>query len=101
MPRRWTTPDQFYFAAKLHLGDPLFALARGMRDGEIAGAAVQPGGAHILIMTRNRPPIPTQYDDARDRVLHDFLDAKVARLQGGNERFLRKRADIKIAPALR
>ena len=88
---------QFYFAAKLHLGDALFAVARTMKDGEVAGPFPRPDGVHILVMAHNQPPLPTRFEDARDRVLHDFLAAKVARLQAGAGRFLRKRADIKIA----
>ncbi len=94
---RMTDDPQFYFAAKIHLGDLLFAVARKLKDGEVSGPVVQPDGVHILLMQHNQLPLPTSYADAQDRVLHDFLAAKVARLQAGNERFLRRRADIKIA----
>jgi hypothetical protein len=92
---------EFYFAAKLHLGNALFAVARPMRDGDVSDPVIQPDGAHILVMKRNQQPLPVRYEDAQDRVLRDFLADKVARLQVSNERFLRTRADIKIAPELR
>jgi hypothetical protein len=92
---------EFYFAARLHLGDALFAMARTMRDGDVSEPVAQPDGVHMLVMRRNQPPRPVQYEDAQDRVLRDFLADKVARLQVSNERFLQTRADIKIAPELR
>ena len=93
--------NEFYFAAKLHLGDALFAKARALGDGQVSDPVVQPDGVHILVMQRNQPPLPAKYEDAQDRVLRDFLAAKVARLQASNGRFLQTRADIKVAPGLR
>ncbi len=92
---------EFYFAARLHLGNALFAVARTMRDGDVSDPVVQPDGAHVLVIKRNQQPRPVSYEDAQDRVLRDFLADKVARLQVSNERFLRTRADIKIAPEMR
>ncbi|WP_174299372.1 peptidylprolyl isomerase [Caulobacter sp. S45] len=94
---RLTGDAQFYFAARIHLGDALFAVARRLKDGEVSAPVAEPDGVHILVMTHNQQPLPASYQDAHDRVLRDFLAAKVARLQAGNERFLRRRADIKIA----
>ena len=98
---RITDGSQFYFAAKIHLGEALFAVARKLKGGEVSDPVAQPDGMHILLMQHNQLPLPTSFEDARDRVLHDFLAAKVARLQAGNERFLRRRADIKIAGDLK
>ena len=66
----------------------------------VSGPVQTPDGVHILQMVRNKPPIPTPYPEARDQVLRDFLADKIARLQEGNKRFLKKRADIKIAADL-
>lgn len=99
--RRAGNGPEFYFAAKIHLGDRLFAAARTMRDGQVSDPVVQPDGTHILIMARNQVPVTARYEDARDRILRDVLADKVARLQASNESFLRKRADIKVAPELR
>ena len=89
--------EEFYFAARIHLGEGLFAVARTVADGAVSNPIPAPDGDHVLRMIRNLRPVPAPYAEVRDRVLRDFLDDKVARLQGGNERFLRKRADIKIA----
>lgn len=93
--------EEFYFAAEEHLGKPLFAIARTMADGAVSDPLPAPDGMHILQMVRNRRPVPTAYDAVRDQVLRDFIADKVARLQDGNNRFLRKRADIKIAADLK
>lgn len=92
--------EEFYFAAEEHLGEPIFAIARAMQSGTVSGPIPAPDGIHILQMITNKPPVETAYADARDRVMRDFLADKVARLQEGNKRFLRKRADIKIASDL-
>jgi hypothetical protein len=93
--------SEFYFAARIHLGDRLFAIARGLHDDQVSEPIAMPDGVHILVMRHNQPPLPTRYEDVKDRVLKDFLDAKVARLQIENAAFLRRRADIKIASELK
>ncbi|WP_226016506.1 peptidyl-prolyl cis-trans isomerase [Novosphingobium sp. FKTRR1] len=93
--------EEFYFAAEQHLGEPLFAIARKMEDGTVSAPIPMPDGLHILQMIRNKRPVTTPYAQARDQVLADFLADKVARLQAGNQRFLKKRADIKIASDLK
>ena len=92
--------EEFYFAAEEHLGRRVFTVAHGLTDGMVSGPVQTPDGVHILQMVRNKPPIPTPYPEARDQVLRDFLADKIARLQEGNKRFLKKRADIKIAADL-
>jgi hypothetical protein len=54
-------------------------------------------GVHILVMKKNVTPIPRSYADARGTVLHDFIDEQSKILTAGNDRFLRKRADIAVA----
>lgn len=88
--------EEYYFAAKLHLGTRLFTVARGLKDGEVAG----PGGADILIMLHNRPPVAQSYDEARDRVREDYGRDRLAGVEAANARFLRARADILVAPDL-
>lgn len=93
--------EEFYFAARIHLGDRLFAVARALPSRAVSEPVAMPDGAHILVMQQNSPPVPATFEKAKDAVLRDVLDDKVKRLQAGNERFLRKRADIRIAATLR
>jgi hypothetical protein len=45
-----TKGDEFYFAAKIHLGDQLFAAARDLSDGAISAPTRTADGIHILEM---------------------------------------------------
>lgn len=92
--------EEYYFAARIHLGPALFAAARGLRDGEVAAVAVG-GQGHVLTMKRNVQPVPARFEQVRDHVLGDYIRERVGRIEDANGRFLRKRADIKIADSLR
>ena len=92
--------EEFYFAAEEHLGKTIFAVTRKLKDGTVSDPLPAADGFHIVQMLRNKLPVPTPFEQARDVVMRDFLADKVARLQEGNRRFLKKRADIKIASDL-
>ncbi len=86
--------EQFYFAAKVHLGDALFNVARGLSDGQVSRPLASPEGLHVLAMIRNETPRLQTFEAARDRVLNDYRTERARNLQSGNEAFLRKRARI-------
>ena len=88
---------EFYFAAKIHLGNRLFAAAQGLAAGQISAPIVMPDGVHILVMRSNVRPTAMPFDEVRDRVLASYLDDQTRRLTAASERFLEKRADIQIA----
>lgn len=90
--------EEFYFAARLHLGDRLFEVARALRAGQVSEPLTMRDGVHLLAVSHNSLPLVSPYDQVRDRVLADYRRDKVARMQGGADAYLRKRADIQIAP---
>ncbi len=92
--------EEFYFAAKIHLGDRLFDAARVLADGASSPPLVMPDGIHVLYMVKNKPPVPFDFADARDQVLNDYRNKAIARLSTGDEKFLRKRANVLIAKDL-
>lgn len=92
--------EEFYFAAEEHLGKSIFAVARTLNDGAVSDPVPARDAVHILQMVRNKPPVLAPYAEAHAQVLADFLADKVRRLQEGNKRFLKKRADVKIASDL-
>ncbi len=98
---RTSDGEEFYFAARLHLGPRLFAAARALGNGQVSGPVTMPDGVHLLAMTRNVRPTPQPYDRVRETVLADYRADKVARIQAGADQFLRKRADVQIAPGYR
>jgi parvulin-like peptidyl-prolyl isomerase len=93
--------QEFYFAAKIHLGDPMFAVARALNNGQASDPLPSSDGAHVLYMANNIPPVPQAYDQARPSVLADYKKAQINRLQNSDESFFRKRANVLIAPDLR
>jgi hypothetical protein len=93
--------EEFYFAAKIHLGDTLFEAARNLPDGGVSAPIAGPNGTHVLYMFKNTRPVPMDFAAARDRVLNDYRNDAIAHLRTGDEAFLRKRANILIADDLR
>ena len=93
--------EEFYFAARIHLGDRLFAIARMLCDGGVSAVTEMPDGLHVLYMTRNRLPVPLDFPAARDQVLNDYRNGAIAHLRTRDESFLRKRANVLIADDMR
>ena len=89
--------EEFYFAAKIHLGDQLFAAAIRLAAGRVSDPIILSDGIHILVVKSNQPPMPQPFDRIRDRVLASYVDDQAKRLTEANERFLQKRADVQIA----
>ena len=105
---RWQAADsgkvageEFYFAAKIHLGDALFGAARNLPDGGVSAPIALPDAVHVLYMVRNKKPVPFDFAAARDQVLTDYRNDAIGHLRTGDEAFLRKRANVLIADDLR
>jgi hypothetical protein len=96
-----TKGEEFYFAAKIHLGDELFAAARDLGDGMVSKPIQLPDGIHVLDMERNKRPVPFGFAAARAQVLSDYRNQAVDKLKLSGESFLRKRANVLIADDLR
>jgi PPIC-type PPIASE domain/SurA N-terminal domain len=96
-----TGDDEFYFAAKIHLGDALFGAARDLPDDGVSAPIERADGIHVLHMFKNKKPVPFDYAAARDKVLTDFRNEAIGRLRTGDEGFLRKRANVLIADDVR
>jgi PPIC-type PPIASE domain/SurA N-terminal domain len=93
--------EEFYFAAKIHLGARLFAVAQSLPDGSTSPPIELPDGIHVLYMFKNQRPSPFDFPAARDQVLNDYRNESIAHLRAGDESFLRKRANVQIADDLR
>jgi parvulin-like peptidyl-prolyl isomerase len=93
--------EEFYFAAKIHLGDALFAVARTLPSGGVSAPVTASDGWHVLYMVGNRPPVPLDFMVARTKVLDDFQRGAMQRTLTSDEAFLRKRANVLIAEDLR
>ena len=93
-----TNGEEYYFAAKIHLGDALFAAARGIPSGGVSAPVRLPDAVHLVVVRNNAMPHPQPFADVRDQVLAGWVKDNAKRLTEANERFLRKRADIQFAP---
>ena len=93
--------DEFYFAAKIHLGEHLFDIARHLANGEASAPIATAGAIHVLYMLNNKQPVPFDFIAARDQVLTDYRNDAIGHLRTGDEAFLRKRANVSIADDVR
>lgn len=93
--------EEFYFAAKIHLGETLFEVARNLSDGGVSAPIPEGSEIHVLYMLKNRKPVAFDFAAARDRVLNDYRSDAIGHLRLGDEAFLRKRANVLIADDVR
>jgi parvulin-like peptidyl-prolyl isomerase len=89
--------EEFYFAAKIHLGDAMFLVARGLKDGAVSEPQALPDGVHLMVMTHNAVPVPYDFETARSQVATDYQAEAIDRYEKADARFLRKRANVLIA----
>jgi PPIC-type PPIASE domain/SurA N-terminal domain len=89
--------EEFYFAAKIHLGERLFEVARNLPDGGVSAPITAADAIHVLYMFKNQRPVPFDFAAARDQVLTDYRNDAIGHLRTGDEAFLRKRANVLIA----
>jgi len=89
--------DEFYFAAKIHLGDALFAKALKVKPGEVVEPLQQPDGFHVVKVLQNKAPVPLSYDRAQLQVLTDYKNAQQEKLIAATMKFLRERSKILVA----
>lgn len=89
---------QFDFAAKLHLGDALFAIADTMSSGDVSDPVAQPDGVHLLLMSDRRKPHVAGFESVRAAVYAAFRKARQADAQAANMLVLRRGAQILLAP---
>jgi hypothetical protein len=94
--------EQVYFAAKLHLGDRLFAAASALTAGQAAGPIqAEDGRFHVLYMVANTPPRPRAFALARTDVYGDYRQDLLRRIGDRESRYLRDKAEIRLNPAYR
>ena len=90
--------DQFDFAAKLHLGDELYAIAKSMNGGDVSDPQPQPDGVHLLVMLGRSPPRVPAFEQVLAAVYTAYRQAQQKRAQADTITFLRQTGRILIAP---
>jgi hypothetical protein len=90
--------DQFDYGVKAHLGDKLFAATLPLKDGEVSSPVVDADGEHVIIMHKRIAPVPLPYEKVSERVFGDYKRDALTRVQQANIRYLRRKADVLMAP---
>lgn len=86
------------FFAKIYLSPKLYAVADALDDGQISQPVSDKDGVHIIVMQHRRRPVFKDYDSVRNNVYTDYVAAKEARAKQDNVKFLRRSAQILLAP---
>jgi hypothetical protein len=89
---------QLDFAAKLHLGEKLYAVARRLEDGQVSDPVTDHDGVHLLLMQQRIPERVADFNTARDRVYSEYKDSQRRRAAEENLVILRREARILLAP---
>lgn len=89
--------EDFYFAARIHLGDALFDKVTGLDSGAVSEPLVAGDGIHIVKVIQNTRPVPLTFERARQQVLTDYENDKQTKLMDATLKFLRSRSKLLIA----
>jgi PPIC-type PPIASE domain len=89
--------EQFYFAQRIHLGEPLYERALALNDGDVSEPIAGSDGIHVIQMVKQVKPLPLTFDRVRSQVLNDYVTAEKKRLEDADLRYLRDKADILVA----
>lgn len=89
--------EDFYFAARIHLGDALYEKVTPLANGAVSEPVVAADGIHIVKMIENKRPVALTFERARQQVLTDYQRDAQAKLMEATLKFLRARSKILIA----
>lgn len=98
---RMSDQDELDFAAKLHLGDRLYAIASTMTDGQVSDPIVLGDGVHLLIMQHRTPETFADFDSVRTKVYSEYRETQRRQADERYLRHLRRVARILLAPGQR
>jgi len=86
------------FAAKIHLGQALYAVAARMEEGQVSEPVLEADGLHVLVMERRRRPTTADFTTARTAVYGDYREQLGKAAARENLAILRSQAQILLAP---
>jgi hypothetical protein len=88
--------DELDFAARIHLGDTLYAAVRDSRAGDITDPVVAGDGVHVMAVGKRIPSIQLTLDQASNQVFTDFKKDAQDAVQAANIRYLKSKAEIML-----
>jgi hypothetical protein len=89
--------EDFYFAAKIHLGEVLFEKVKLLDPGAASEPFSADDGIHVVKVIANVRPVPLTFERSRQQVFTDYKTDGQARLMESTLKFLRGRSKILIA----
>lgn len=89
--------NDFYYAARAHLGEVLFDSARALAPGQVSAPLAQEDGYHFVQLVSQRQPQPQSYEQAGAEVQSRFYRSEKNRVMNNMMDFLRSRSTILIA----
>jgi len=89
--------QQLDFAAKLHLGATLYAVASTLSTGQVSNPIVDTDGVHVLVMQQRQPPTVSDFPIARQQVYTEYQQTQSNLAIQQNLQFLRSQAQILLA----
>ena len=90
-------PDEFYYLAKVHLGDKIFSVASNMAGGQVADPVMDEDGYHVVQVVSNSKPVQQSFEEARQVLPSIYGNSEKARVLYNIMSFLRSRSTILIA----
>jgi len=93
--------DLFDFAVKIKLSPALYAAAEGLSTRQAAGPIVEAGNVHLILMEKHDAGLVRSFAQARDAVMQDYKKEEQTRVENANLKYLKGKADIKLAPEYR
>jgi hypothetical protein len=87
--------EELDFAAKIHLGDKLYAAVRDSTAGQITDPIVDADNTvHVLQVGKRIPSVQLSLADASNQVFTDFKKDAQDKVQADNIKFLKSKAEI-------
>ena len=95
-----TDEDEIDIAVRRRLGDELFAIASGLKTGDVSEPWSRPDGAHVLVMVKREPPVVLPFEEVRAKVADHIRRERADQAVQEHLKFLRGKAEIVKAPGV-
>ena len=90
--------EELDFAAKIHLGDKLYAAVVDAKAGEVTDPVIDKDGVHVMQVGKRLPSVQLTVEQAGNQIFTDYKKDAQQAVQDANIRYLRGKAQILTAP---
>lgn len=89
--------EELDFAAKIHLGDTLYAAIVDTKPGDVTDpVADKDGSVHVMAIGKRTPSVQLTVDQASNQIFTDFKKDATDKVQADNISFLKEKAEIML-----